>query len=896
LRHDDLTPMYRQWAAAKRDYPDVLLLFRMGDFYEMFDEDARVGSEALGLTLTSRKYAGDKRIPMCGVPHHALARYLRQLVEKGFRAAICDQVEDPREAKGLVKRKVTRVITPGTLLEEELLSGQEHNFLLSLSLDGTRAGLAVVDVSTGDFLVTELPVTAPPQDDAPETLPVNGLAPGAESPYRAVADEVTRLQPAEIVAPAEVAGQTWLQDAAVRAGGAHVTALPPDDLEFRGPADQLAEFFGVDSLRGFGCEGLPAAQAAAAQALRYLRQNRLDALPHLTGLATYSTEQFMILDAATRRNLELVRTLRDNSREGSLLALLDRTLTPMGARLMRQWLLQPLLSVPQIVRRLDAVEALVRDGVMSDGLARSLRGVRDLERLISRTTAGTANARDLVALGASLANLPAVREALATAPDGLLTELRTGLDDLGDLAELIARTVVDEPPLSVTEGGILRDGYSPDLDELRDAMTHGRDWVARLQEQERARTGIDSLKVGFNKVFGYYIEVTRSNLDSVPDDYQRKQTLVGAERFVTPELKEMEAKILGAEEKSQELEYDLFCALRRQVAAEAERVLHTARALAQLDVLASLARVAVEYDYSRPEVNNTDALAIVDGRHPVVERALIDQAFVPNDCRLDCEHRQLVIVTGPNMAGKSTYLRQVALICLLAQMGSFVPARQASVGVVDRIFTRVGASDDLATGQSTFMVEMTETANILHNATDRSLVILDEIGRGTSTFDGLSIAWAVAEFLVQRIGAKTLFATHYHHLNELTEILPRVHNIRVAVKEQGDDIVFLRKMIPGGTDRSYGVQVARLAGLPAPVIDRAREVLRTLEQEDLGRSVGPSAAAARQVAPAVQLQLFEAAPHPAVEALKALDLDTLTPVEALLRLKELQDLARPSSH
>jgi DNA mismatch repair protein MutS len=898
LRQDDLTPMYRQWAAAKRDYPDVLLLFRMGDFYEMFDEDARIGSEALGLTLTARKYSGDNRIPMCGVPHHALDRYLRQLVEKGFRAAICEQVEDPREAKGLVRRKVTRVITPGTLMEDELLQGQEHNFLLSLAIVGESAGVAVVDVSTGDFLVTELPCR--PREHSAGT-PVAELLPdrpAADSRYAAVADEIARLQPAEMLIPEELADERWVSEAVARGGSASLTPVPTEDLEFRSPAQQLSEFFGVESLRGFGCEDLPAAQSAAAQALRYLQRNRMDALPHLTGLATYSTEQFMVVDAATRRNLELVRTLRENSREGSLLALLDRTLTPMGARLLRQWLLQPLLDVDRIRRRSDAVEALVRDGVMADALRQALRGVRDLERLINRTTAGTANARDLSALGVSLAALPAVREALVpgvAAASSLLEELREALDTLEDLATLIAGAIAEEPPIAVTEGGLLRDGYSSELDELRDAMAHGREWIAGLQSQERARTGIESLKIGFNKVFGYYIEVSRANLHLVPPDYQRKQTLVNAERFITPDLKEMEEKILGAEEKAQDLEYELFTALRREVAQQADRVLATARTVARLDALLSLARVAVEYDYVKPTVDETAVLDIDDGRHPVVERALVNEAFVPNDVLMDCEHRQLMVVTGPNMAGKSTYLRQAALICLLAQIGSFVPAREARIGVVDRIFTRVGASDDLATGQSTFMVEMTETANILHNATDRSLIVLDEIGRGTSTFDGLSIAWAVAEYLVRKIGAKTLFATHYHHLNELTEVLPRVINARIAVKEQGEDIVFLRKIVAGGTDRSYGIQVARLAGLPQEVIERAREVLRSLEQEDLGRTVGPSQEAAHKVAPTVQLKLFEAAPDPVVAELLKLDLDTLAPVEALMRLKELQDEARKRS-
>ncbi len=886
--------MYRQWAQAKRDYPDVLLLFRMGDFYEMFDDDARVASEALGLTLTSRKYSGDERIAMCGVPYHALDRYLRQLVAKGFRAAICDQVEDPKLAQGLVRRQVTRVITPGTLMEDELLQGADHNFLLSLDALGDRAGIAVVDVSTGDFLVTEIPLV-PRQTGAPQTLEAS--LDGGDGRFLAVADEIARLQPAEILVSSELAGQDGVGAVLAKVDKAQITTLDVDPMEFRSAGRQLEEFFEVDSLRGFGCQDMPAAQSAAALALRYLKQNRMDALPHLTGIATYSTAQFMVIDSATRRNLELVRTLRDNSRDGSLLSLLDRTLTPMGARLMQQWLLQPLLDVDLICRRLDAVEGLVQDGVMADGLRGALRGVRDLERLTNRVTAGTANARDLSALGASIASVPEVIQSLAggqgtSANGGLLADLRGQLDALEDVADLVSRAIADEPPAQITEGNVIRDGYSPELDDLRDAMMNGREWIAQLQEKERQRTGIEKLKIGYNKVFGYYLEVSRVNTDRVPADYLRKQTLVNAERFITPELKEMEDKILGAEEKSHELEYDLFCQVRAQVAAEADRLLATARAVAQLDVLLALARVAVEYNYTRPEVDSSDTVEIRDGRHPVVERTQLAEAFVPNDAHLDCEHSQMLIVTGPNMAGKSTYLRQVALICLMAQMGSFVPARFARIGVLDRIFTRVGASDDLATGQSTFMVEMTESANILHNATVRSLIVLDEIGRGTSTFDGLSIAWAVAEYIVNQIGAKTLFATHYHHLNELTETVPRVRNLRIAVKEQGEDIVFLRKIVPGGTDRSYGIQVARLAGLPRAVIERAREVLHSLEQEDLGAGVAPSRDAAAKVAPAVQLQLFEAAPDPVVDRLSKLELDTLTPVEALVILKELQDQAR----
>lgn len=914
-KDSDLTPMYRQWAQAKRDFPDVLLLFRMGDFYEMFGDDAEIGAREMGLTLTSRKYAGDKRMPMCGVPYHALDRYLRLLVEKGYRAAICEQTEDPRQAKGLVQRQVTRVVTPGTLTEDELLPAAANNFLVSVWTEGQATGIAAVDVSTGDFLITEVAhqtaATAAsrrtPQTEA-QAKPTLPLDPQADPTLAAVAEEINRLQPAEIVIRAEDAVHAALE----RVSGATVTPVNDTTPQLLSPAEQLCQHFGVDSLRGFGCQDLPAAIAAAAQALCYLQATHLSALPRLSELTTYSTSQFMVIDATTRRNLELTESLR-GGKQGTLVGLLDKTHTPMGGRLLRHWIIQPLLDKRAIDRRLEAVEAFVQDTILADALTGHLRNVYDLERLTSRVTAGTANGRDLKSLGLSLQRLPQVREELAATQADLLVQLREQLDDLTDLASLLTAAIADDPPVLLTEGGLIREGYSPGLDELRNAAAHGREWIAALQDQERARTGIKNLKIGFNQVFGYYIEVTRSFQNLVPENYTRKQTLANAERFITPELKEWENKVLGADERSRDLEHELFVQVRSQVATEAERVLATARALAQLDVLCGLARAAVEYGYSRPEILDTDELCITAGRHPVVEQSAaaegrawarsaqgtastlsewsgIGGAFVPNDVHLDCASNQLMIITGPNMAGKSTYLRQVALITLMAQMGSFVPASEARIGLVDRIFTRVGASDDLATGQSTFMVEMTETANILHNATQRSLIILDEIGRGTSTFDGLSIAWAVAEYIIRQIGAKTLFATHYHHLNELVEILPRVKNLRILVKEEGDHITFLRKIVEGGTDRSYGIQVARLAGLPTEVIGRAKEVLRTIEQEDL--VVAPSLSTAKKIAPTVQLQLFEAAPNPIIEKLKGLDPNTLTPLEALLLLKELQEEAR----
>lgn len=881
-----LTPVFRQWHEAKQQFPDVLLLFRMGDFYEIFGEDAQVAARALELTLTKRRAGPGIVLPMCGVPYHAVDKYLAELIRQGHRAAICEQVEDPRQAKGLVRRRVTRVITAGTLVEDALLDTGDHNFLLAIARDGGRYGLAAVDVSTGDFLVTEPAPRARAEADDP-ALPATGPEP-ADPGLLAVVDEATRLSPTEILLPPELADNEDLRALLERNLRAPVTVAADEGMAFRGPAEQLQEHFGVDSLRGFGCEGMPGAIAAAALALRYLRQTHLDGLPHLSGITTYSTEQFLVIDAATRRNLELTVTLRENRREGSLLDLLDRTRTAMGGRLLRDWLLQPLLDPAAINERLDAVDELVRDRVTAEDLAGHLREVYDIERLTARVTAARANARDLVALRESLHRLPRIVEVLAGTEAALLGRLRARINTLDELAALLDRALRDDPPVQITEAGMIRDGYNADLDELHDIASGGKRWIAELEAAERARTGIESLKVGYNKVFGYYLEVTHANARLVPEDYERKQTLVNAERYVTAGLKEQEAKILGAQERMQDLEYELFCDLRAQVAEHAATLLSTARALAAIDVLACLAEVAIEYDYARPEVDAGTAIEIVAGRHPVVERAPGQEPFVPNDALIDCDGHQMLIVTGPNMSGKSTWLRQVALITLMAQMGSFVPADRARIGVVDRIFTRVGASDDLATGRSTFMVEMNETANIMNNATERSLVILDEIGRGTSTFDGVSIAWAVAEYLIREIGAKTLFATHYHHLNELEALFEQVQNLKILVREEGDQITFLRRIEPGGTQRSYGIQVARLAGLPQAVIDRAKEVLHTLEREDIGREVGPSQAAATRVAPTIQLQLFEAAPHPLAEAIKALDPDKMTPLEALQALAELR--------
>jgi len=874
---DNLTPMLAQYRAIKREHQDVILLFRLGDFYEMFGEDAKIGAQVLELVLTSREMGKGRRLPMCGIPYHAADRYIARLLAAGYKAAVCEQVEDPKQAKRLVKREVIRVLTPGTVVEEHLLEERANNYLASVVEATDCWGLAAADSSTGEFVVTEF---AGPQA------------------WGELCDELSRLHPAELLVPqGEQRGAALEQ--LVQALGATLTTWEPESSLTQTAAEYVMRHFGVSSLRGFGCEDMPAAIEAAAAIIAYLKRTHKSGLEQLRALRTYSRDQFMVVDATTRRNLELVASLRDGSPQNTLLWVLDDTLTPMGARLLRRWLTAPLMEVGAIEERLDRVQALYDDPTLRARLRAQLRQIRDLERLVGRAAAAVATGRDLAGLRDSLKQLPALAAILAEpAATGetsqtrrRLGELVTGFDPVADLCELLSRALEDSPSASVREGGVIRAGYSRELDELRAARTHGKEWIAGLQERERQRTGIKSLRVGFNQVFGYYIEVTRPNLHLAPSEYQRRQTLANAERFVTPELKEYESKVLGAEEHMLALEQELVADLRAKAAGEADRVQRAAEVVAQADVIACFAEVAARHRYARPTVTSGEGIEVRAGRHPVVELTLRDERFVANDAQLDCGENQILIITGPNMAGKSTYLRQVALIVLMAQMGSFVPADAASIGLVDRIFTRVGASDDLATGQSTFMVEMTETANILHHATRRSLIVLDEIGRGTSTFDGLSIAWSVAEHIhnAPRLGAKTLFATHYHHLNELAETLPRVRNYRIAVKEKGDQIVFLRQIVPGGTDRSYGIQVARLAGLPPEVLERAKQVLWSLEQRDhVGADQVPPAPPSHPRPASDQLSLFGGAPDPIVEELRRLDVDHLTPLEALNRLADLK--------
>jgi DNA mismatch repair protein MutS len=865
----------RQYLDAKNLHRDSILLFRMGDFYEMFYEDALVAARALELTLTSRsKDANGGGIPMCGVPHHAVDTYIARLVRKGFRVAICDQVEDPRKAKGIVKREVVRVVSPGTLTDANFLDAREPAFLMSIAPNGTghTVGVALLDLSTGEFT-------------AAEYAGVEGT--------RALADELSLLKPREIVAPAGAA----LPEPIATAG---IPLTMVDAWIFDGESARrtLLTQLRANGLEGFGLAGRAAAVAAAGALVHHLRGTQKVDLAHISQIAYRQRAESLLVDPTTIKHLEVLEG-SEGGRAGSLLDELDRTMTSIGSRLLRSWLLRPLVATEPIRDRLDAVEELAFRVTDRGRFRETVKGVQDLERLLARTALGTAGPRDLVGLKQSLAVLPRVRTALADLQAPLVRSLLAEIDDLVDVRDEIERTLVDDPPALARDGGFARDGRDPEIDELRRISRSGKQVIAEMEDAERARTGIGSLKVRFNRVFGYYIEVSKSNLHAVPTDYQRKQTIAGGERFITPALKEYEEKVLGADERILERELEILDALRAAVAAEAPRIQASARALAALDVLAALAEAAANNNYTKPHVHDGDEMVVVDSRHPVVERhaapgsdAAGADGFVPNDITLDGSTNQLVILTGPNMGGKSTYLRQAALVCLMAQAGSFVPAREAKLAIVDRIFARVGASDNIARGQSTFMVEMQETANILHQATSKSLVVLDEIGRGTATFDGLSIAWAVAEHLAtsSRARPKTLFATHYHELTDLADATPGVVNFHVAAREWKDEIVFLRKIVPGRSDRSYGIQVARLAGLPVSVITRAREILQALERDELARGGRPSVSGTR-TDPRQQLGLFQAAAEQndaLRERLAAIDVDRLTPLEALTLLAELK--------
>jgi DNA mismatch repair protein MutS len=863
------TPAMRQYFDAKRQYRDAIVFFRMGDFYEMFYEDALTAARALELTLTSRsKDASGGAIPMCGVPFHAADGYIARLVRKGFRVAVCEQVEDPKKAKGLVRREVVRVVSPGTLTDAGYLDAREPAFLMAIApaLDAPGLGVALLDVSTGEFTTAEY-------------LGADGR--------QALADELAILQPREIVVP------EGFEDAAALVAevriNARVTPAAGWTFDQESARRTLLEQLRAQSLLGFGLEDRPAAVRAAGALVHYLRDTQKADLAHVREVTFRAGADCLLVDATTLRNLEVIDAA-DGGRTGALLHELDRTMTSMGGRLLRAWLLRPLVALERIQDRHDAVEELAFRSTERAKLRETLKTIHDVERLVARASLGIAGPRDLVALRQSIATVPRVRMLLSELQAPLVRSLVAELDDCADLRDELDRTLLEEPPAVARDGGVIRDGVDAELDDLRTISRSNKQHIAAMEDAERTRTGISSLKIRYNRVFGYYIEISKSNLANVPPDYHRKQTIAGGERFITPALKEYEEKVLGADERCLELEIAIFDRLRARVGADAPRIQETARGLAALDVLAALAETAATGNYIKPMMHAGDDLVAVDVRHPVVERHVPD-TFVPNDVTLDAGARQLIVLTGPNMGGKSTYLRQTALLCLMAQAGSFVPARSAKLPVVDRIFARVGASDNIARGQSTFMVEMQETANILHSATSRSLIILDEIGRGTSTFDGLSLAWAVAEHLASnpRARPKTIFATHYHELTDLADALPTVTNCHVVVREWQDDIVFLRKVVPGRSDRSYGIQVARLAGLPPPVVARAREILNGLERDELSRGGRPSLNAAASDA-SRQLGLFQApaVEDPVVGRLKTIDVDNLTPLQALSLLADLK--------
>ncbi len=867
----NITPLIKQYLEIKAQHPDAILFFRLGDFYEMFFEDALVASKALEITLTTRDKGKKDAVPLCGVPYHKASYYIGKLVEQGFKVAVCDQMEEAQDTREIVKREVTRVVTPGLIVDPEVLEAKDNNFLLCLSGGGKRFGVAYLDLSTGEFKVTEV--------EDRDTLQ----------------DEMERIRAKEILLPKLLEDQTFLKKLAPRLEGCRINYLEEWKFEYRNCYELLIQQFKTISLDGFGCQGLREGIEAAGAILSYLKANQKGELTHINRILPYKCHDYMIIDEATKRNLEIFQSQQRGEEKYSLLALLDQAMTAMGGRKLRSWLNYPLRDLKEIQQRLEAVEALKQKGQIRGDLRELLGKVYDLERLNSRVVVGSANARDLVALKISLQMVPGIK--------ALLRDFNTQfpkieeLDELTEIVELLEGAVAENPPLGLREGGLIKEGYDARLEELRAIRRDGKGWIARLEEKERARTGINTLKVGFNKVFGYYLEVTRSNLSRVPEDYIRKQTLTGAERFVTPELKEYEAKVLEAEEEIEDLEYRIFCRLRQDVANEAPRIQQTAELLARIDVLAALAEVASNNNYVRPEVEDSEEVRIEEGRHPVLERLRNLERFVPNDIYLNCTDSRLLIITGPNMAGKSTIIRQAALIVLMAQIGSFVPAKAARIGLVDRIFTRVGASDDLSRGQSTFLVEMSEAANILHHATNRSLIVLDEIGRGTSTFDGISIAWAVAEFIHDRIGAKALFATHYHELVELALTKTGIKNFNIAVKEWNDQIIFLRKLVEGGSSHSYGIQVARLAGLPPEVLDRAKEILANLEQEELNEVGMPKLALSKKKAKepgTSQLQLFSSKPDKVREELERIDPTSLTPLEALNRLNELKELSKKS--
>lgn len=894
-----MTPAMRQYYEAKQAYPDTLIFFRMGDFYESFGEDAKTIAKELEITLTARgKDRSGERMPLAGIPYHAIDTYLPRLINKGYKVAICEQLEDPKQAKGVVKRGVVRVVTPGTAIDSSMFSDASNNYLMAVAGRESgksgrnmekeiELGVSFLDISTGELLTTQF------RDS---------------ENFEKLLSELARMRPSECILPPSLYGNPDLADRLK--AQTIVQEFVPEVSGIEEAGQRLKTHFRVATLEGMGCEKLDFAVYSAWAALEYAKTTQMRELTHINTLRTYSNSEFMILDSVTLRNLEIVKNVRDEGNENSLYRILNCTKTPMGSRLLKKWLLKPLLSVEKIDLRLDAVEELAANPLLRYDLRNWLSEVRDIERLVGRVVYGNSNARDLIALKKSLDALPPVRDSLMeSAESELLKEIAVGLAsfiELENLAEMIDRAIVDEPPISVREGGMIKPGYSAELDELRNIASSSKQWIATFQQKERERSGIKSLKVGYNKVFGYYIEVTNANSSQVPEDYIRKQTMANAERFFTPELKEKESLILTANEKAIALEYEIFTEIVQTLSAHSRELQETAERTGSLDVFAALAETAETNNYIRPQLTDDCRILIRDGRHPVVENTVYG-GFVPNDTEMDCKENQFLLVTGPNMAGKSTYMRQTALIAIMAQAGSFVPASHASIGIIDQVFTRIGAFDDLASGQSTFMVEMVELANILNNASPRSLVLLDEIGRGTSTYDGYSIAKAVVEFLHNRgrVGLRALFATHYHQLTALEEKLKRVKNYHIAVKEEGHELVFLRKIVPGATDRSYGIHVARLAGVPEKVIERANEILKELERENVLEETEDSENGKKKKSKATsrytQMMLFDPGnsgvnptetnrPGPVEAALRKLNVDEMTPIEALNKLHELKRL------
>ncbi len=862
--------MVKQYLEVKEKYPDAILFYRMGDFYEMFFKDAIIASKILDITLTSRDKNKEDSIPLCGIPYHAASSYIQKLVDQGYKVAICEQMEEASKGKGIVRREVIRVITPGMVLEDDYLQPKANNFLMAISLGEERFGLAILDASTGDFLATEV------------------------NTAQSLLDEVMRTEPKEIIFPETAKEQAPAKHLMKAFPHALYSPLPPEVFDGERSRERLKAFSLLPP------EGKNQALQAVGAILFYVEETQKVQPGHLSRLEFYQVQDYMVLDETTRKNLELFENLATRSRKGSLLEILDETVTSMGGRMLKRWLSSPLMDLDKINERLDKVSELKEKDVSRQRLRENMRQVKDIERLSARISLGIANARDLVALESSLNLLPEIKSIISPLEHEIFKRYLPELDELPEIKDLLERAIEDNPPITLKEGGLIKKGFDSTLDRLREISREGKRWIADLETKERMRTGISSLKVRYNKVFGYYIEVTKPNLPAVPSHYMRKQTVSNAERFITQELQEYETQVLNAEEEKETLEYQIFLQVLEKVSAEVPKIQRIAQALAEIDVLSALAEVGERYGYNRPQFNEGDSLAISEGRHPVLERMGLEERFVPNDLALNSEDRQILIITGPNMAGKSTIMRQAALISIMAQIGSFVPAKEANLCLVDRIFTRVGATDDLVRGRSTFMVEMEEVAHILRNITPRSLILLDEIGRGTSTFDGLSIAWAVTEYLHEESPwrPKTLFATHYHELTELALTRPRIKNFHVAVKEWNDRVIFLRKLVEGGTSRSYGIQVARLAGLPPEVIDRAKEVLHNLEQGEFTEGGVPKLAISRKKKPtweSHQRTLFQPPADPLREALKKIDPNQLTPLEALNLLSEMKNLLSSES-